>query len=113
MYSKSAYAKLGIAAVRSLSADTCGTTLSCLSPTHGKPLALDVRLSSRRCSRMGIRLAICEHTQRPYLRAGPDMLVDRCTLHIWDIFSSTEYPGKWKDSDVFKGLTFYSLCVLE
>jgi hypothetical protein len=48
--------------------------------------------------------SLCAHTGS-CSRLCPYTIVDRCTRGIWDIFSSMEYPGKWKCSYAFGGLT--------
>ncbi len=48
--------------------------------------------------------SLCAHTGSCF-RLCPYTIVDRCTRRIWDIFSSMEYPGKWKCSYAFEGLT--------
>lgn len=48
--------------------------------------------------------SLCAHTGS-YVRPCPYTIVNRCTRRIWDIFSSMEYPGKWKCSYAFERLT--------
>src|SRR5712671_5965688 len=61
---------------------------------------------------MGVRLAICARTQGSCMKAHAlTVILDRCTPHIWVIFSSTEYPGKWKYSHL-EGLTFDAVYVV-
>ncbi len=108
----SAHPKLGMSAVMPLSADSCPTSLYVPASHTSKRSRIKCLIFISSTAKDGSTTCnLCAHPRIMHESPRSYVILDRCTPHIWVIFSSTEYPGKWKYSHL-EGLTFDAVYVV-